>query len=307
MAWNGSDKKVEKVGGGGERNGRFHSSTSTSTSSFNYKALCAGLIVILIGGLAAWFVLGRARTPAAPHEHANVKASKIPTVAPAKAEPTEEPEQQELTADEKRLQKIAEIEKRWEGKKMPLGIKTELYYLKRPAKKTITVKVPFAYLRHTSERDIAGVGLAQPGAFFLIQPEYGESFDNDFTSALVDRIESDPNDTDEVRETKQAVEAMKKEIAKICREEGKKPSEIMNEHAKALYELGRYKEDLERELDKVRMNPDVSDEDVMDFFTAANAMLKKKGLDEMKVPNLTRRSLYFQLKNKKTSSKGTVE
>jgi len=75
MAWNGSDsEKVKVEGQGQQRNGKFL--PSTSTRNFNYKALCAGLIVILVGGLAAWLMLGRART------EETVKPARIAVVAP---------------------------------------------------------------------------------------------------------------------------------------------------------------------------------------------------------------------------------
>jgi len=56
MAWNGSDTEKAKVRGEGEqRRGKFRS--STSTHHFNYKALVAGLIVVIGGGLAAWMMM----------------------------------------------------------------------------------------------------------------------------------------------------------------------------------------------------------------------------------------------------------
>ena len=268
------------------------------------RGVIAGAIVAVGAGIVAWLIWPSEDQQ--PNADSTKTVSHIREVKPATASKPEE-QTRGLTADEKRLKEIADIEARWAGKEMPIGIKTHLYYLKNPPKKTITVKVPFDYLRHTCERDIAGVGLAKPGSFFVVQPEYGESFDNDFINALLDHIEISPEDSDEVRETKQAVEALKKDIARICREEGKKPSEIMNEHAKTLFELGRFQENIEQELIKVRQNPDISDDDVKDFFEAANTMLKNKGLEQMKIPDLTHRSLILQLKQKHALNKGKSE
>lgn len=277
--------------------------TGTVRPTVAVRGAVAGAIVVLGAAIAAWWLWPNSETR---QDAASTRKALIKEVTPAPAPKAEEPPR-ELTADEKRLKEIADIEERWAGKKMPVGLKTHLYYLKNPPEKKITVKVPFDYLRHSCERDIAGVGLAKPGSFFVIQPEYGESFDNDFKNAMVDRIDINPEDSDEVRETKQAVEAMKKEIARICREESKMPSEIMNEHAKALFELGRFHDDIEQELIKVQQNPEVSDDDVKDFFTAANAMLKNKGLEEMAIPDLTYRALSLQLQSLHSSGKGTEE
>lgn len=86
----------------------------------------------------------------------------------------------------------------------------------------------------------------------------------------------------------------KKEIVEICRAEGKKPNEVLNEHAKTMYELGRYKALLREQLNEIRTNPDMSDDDVKDAFAAANKMLEQKGLPKVAVPKLTRRSLQLQ-------------
>ena len=129
-----------------------------------------------------------------------------------------------------------------------------MYFLENPPQKTFRIQGDTPYLRHPSERHIAGLVLKEPGTFFVMKPEYGEAFDKDFVNALVDKIEVNDDDPEDVRRMKEEVELVKKEIAAVCRKEGKTPSEVMNEQAAAMFELGRYQRDLEAELDEIEAN-----------------------------------------------------
>ena len=127
--------------------------------------------------------------------------------------------------------------------------------------------------------------------------EFGESFNRDFLASVLDK-DCEPTDEDdaETRAVKEAVGALKREIVDIQRKEGKLPSEIMNEHAAMLYELGQLENDLEKELVKARNDPEMSDQDVEDLFVAANRMRKERGLPEWKVPDFSKRSIRLQRK-----------
>ena len=103
---------------------------------------------------------------------------------------------------------------------------------------------------------------------------------------------------------------IEKEIADACKAGGKKPSEVLNEHATAMYELGQYQRNLEEELNKIRANPDLSDNDVEDFCKAANALLASKGLPQMPLPSLARRGIrlkHAQRRAEKRAAKKAAE
>ena len=110
----------------------------------------------------------------------------------------------------------------------------------------------------------------------------------------MEKIDILPDDDDETRAVKDGVSELKKEIVAIQRETGKLPSEIMNEHAKFLYEMGQIEQNLENELVKARNDPSYSDEDVEDLFAAANKMRRDRGLPEWKIPDFSRRSVILQ-------------
>ena len=67
------------------------------------------------------------------------------------------------------------------------------------------------------------------------------------------------------------------------------PSTVLAAEAKKLYELGRYKHELQRQITAARKNADYSDDDVRDFVAAANSMLEQKGLKPFSMPSLVLR------------------
>lgn len=253
------------------------------------KGLVAGLLVAAAGAVVVLLVFHgkpQASKPDEPKQATKAIVETKPSLPVKKIGKKE-------SREDRRSREIKLIEEKY-GTNMPLGVKAHLYYLKNPAKVSMKAQSPHPYLRHQSERSIAGLVLKEPGEFFLVQPEYGTGFDNDFLNALMEKIEIEDTDTDEIRAVKEQVTAAKKEISEICRKEGKTPSEVVNAYAKSMFELGRYQNDLEQELRKVHDDPDLSDAEVEDFCKAANQLLKQKGLAEMPLPNLARRSIRLR-------------
>ena len=219
-------------------------------------------------------------------------AQESPEEAAHKAEnnvPPKDSAEVQLTKRERDLKQIRDLY----GDNIPDNLKPVVYFLEHPPKRVFKVKSTLSYFRHPSERKIAGVAFAEPGSYFVVKPEFDEAFNKDFINALVDKIEINDDDSDEVKAGKSAMTELKKEIADICRKEAKTPSEVMNEHASAMFELGLYQRDLEKEIERIHTNPDYTDADVEDFCNAANKLLESKGLPPMPFPNLTRRSIHI--------------
>lgn len=255
------------------------------------RGLVAGAVIVLGAITVAIFLLTSGKEFAKPTSD-KTSPRTIKEVNPAPAPKSSAPAKVDdgLTPAQRKIKHYKELF----GTNMPEGVKAEIYFLEHPVKQTFKTPNPFHFLSHPSERDIASLAKVEPGTFFLMQPTYGEAFDNDFINAMLDKIEYSDDDTDEVREAKATVTELKKELAKQCKEEGRKPSEIMNEFAKTLYDLGQYQRQLENELNELHENPDLSDADVEDFFKAANQMLEQKGLKPMEIPNLAKRSIRLQ-------------
>ena len=264
--------------------------------------------VVVAVAAAAYFVLRGGRGGQSPGEQPEPSGSKIAEVAPAtnRAESVKPPSKP-LTAEEKRLKEIAEIEARYAGKEMPNGIATHLYYLKNPPKISITTKRPYDCFAYTAERSIASLVLAEPGTEFLDQLEFGARFDNEFVNALLAKNEPAEGDDEKTVAMKAAVDEAKHEIARICREEGKKPSEVMNEYAKMMYDLGKFERNIREMVSEARRNPELSDDDVIDFLEAANKLREERGLPPFKIPSLAKRGLMLAHRAERLRSTGNGE
>ena len=286
MAWNQPNSAAEGSG---------RSRRPVRPSSTNRARLYLWLAVAIVAalGTALWWLFRgdahKVKPPSSPSLRPRPIATVTnPPVARSAAVPAPRA-RRKLTREEK----LKEIRDRY-GDNIPDYYKPVVYFLEHPPHKTFKAESTHPYLRHPSERQIAGVVLTEPGTYFVMKPEFNESFDRDFMTALIDKIEINDDDDDDVKAVKKATTEAKKEIAEICKKEGLRPSEVMNQQAAAMFELGRYQRDLEEELNKIHENPDYSDADVTDFCKAANEMLKAKGLNPMPIPNLARRGIQLR-------------
>lgn len=266
------------------------------------RGAIAGAIIVLVAVIAAWWLW-----PTEEHSEAIAsmkKPSRIREVMPAAA--PKAAEKKPLTKEEKRAKEIKFFRDKY-GTNMPPAIRTHIYYLENPPKRSFQVETPHSYLKHPSERQIASLVLVEPGTEFFDQPTYDERFNKDFLDAFVDRIEISEDDSEEVVANKKEIEAIKREIAKTCRETGKKPNEIMNEHAAVMFELGKFQSQMAEELRAIRNNPEYSDADVEDFFKAMNVMREQRGLNQLKIPDLTKRSIMLDRLRSKSEFKQSKE
>lgn len=304
MAWNGSKNAADAPQKTGAKPRRISSPAERNP----LLGIFAALIVVICVCVAWWLFSHKSEAPAAPSDKpGKTKAAKTQPSKPI-TKPAPEPKtpKKSQTKAEKDAALLKEIREKF-GDNIPESLKATVYFLEHPPKKTFKVRSNADFLRHSSERMLAGVALVEPGTYFVIKPEFGESFDQDFLNALIDKIDINDDDSEETIAVKQGVSDLKKEIADICKREGKKPSEVMNEHAAAMYELGRYQRDLEDELDRIHANEEYSDKDVEDFCTAANELLKSKGLPPMQHLDLTRRSFMIKSLQKMAERKAARE
>ena len=271
------------------------------------KKLIVFGVTLLVIVLGVFFLFNSNKSKPNAETKEVVVPQKVVEVKPiVKKAPTNQPPVKVLS---KREQKLKEIRDKY-GDNIPDNYKAIVYFLENPPKKKFKARGTHSYLRHPSERQIAGVVLTEPGTYFVMKPEFDSAFDRDFVNALLDKNEPNDDDSEEVIMVKNEIREIKKEISEICRKEGRKPSEVLNEHAATMYELGRYQRDLEDELNKIYASPDLTDKDVEDFCLAANQMLEQKGLKPMTIPNLTRRSIrlrHYQKMAERKAAKAAAE
>ena len=286
MSWNRQEGKSENAKNK-RRGGRFRVP----------PVLLVPLALLVLAAGVWWAVRGHAGRVTLPDREGRAPSRPIaevkPASAPRSAEPAPKPAARVRTKEERDAEFIRRCEAKY-GTNMPPGLKTHIYYLKNPPKVTYEAMVSHKYLKHTSERDIASVLLVAPGTTFLEPTVYGDEFDQDFMSAMLDPIKPEEGDTDEVRRNKELVTALKKEIAELVRSTGRKPSDIMTEQSRMMYELGLFEKQLADDLLEAESNPNLSDADVDDLFAAANIMRKKKGLSEQAAPDLTKRAIRLK-------------
>ena len=269
------------------------------------RTAIAGAIVVLGAVLAACWLWPKEEHDA--DAASTVKPTLIKEVKPAKApRPEKKPMMTPAvkTEEELRLEKIKYYERLF-GTNMPTAIKAKIYFLKHPPKSGSKLSNPFDFLEHSSEQQIALVMSVEPGTYSVLRDEYGEEFDNNFITALLDKGPSKDDEDADRKVIRQNVYDVKKEIAEICKREGKKPHEVLNEYTTSLYDLGQFQRNLEEELDEIYNAEKFSDEDVKDFCTAANQMLEAKGLKPLPYPDLTERS--FELHYNQQSLEETQE
>lgn len=244
------------------------------------KGAIAGIIVVLGAGIAAWLMWPAEKRGEVA---ASTKKELIHEVTPAAPKVSEEKPKtyKEMSNDEKL--------KYWQdryGDNPPENIKPVIYFLKNPPQVAFRPgRTKASVFKNRSEKIIASALMAEPGAPMLQKPVYDERFDGDFAAHALDAIEIDKDDPDDIKELKRAVIDTKKDMVERVKN-GEKASDILNAHMDSLYELGKYKQQITELFGQFRNDPAHTDDDVRDFVTAANKLLKEKGAAEIAMPNL---------------------
>ena len=165
----------------------------------------------------------------------------------------------------------------------------DLHVVKHPRKKQL--------FKHHSENSIATILTLEPEkmAPFLVgrRPKFGQRFVDDFKASLYEEPEFPDDDTPEEREVRNMVLDVKKEL-KAALDRGEDIAQMMNDAQDDLDRLVSYRDTLMRQLKEIKLDDKYSDDDIHDFITAANQMLKSQGLQELSTPNLTYRQFMLQ-------------
>ena len=269
------------------------------------KGALAGLVIVLVLGAVYFFMLD---SKPKVEVKKTTKTHRIKEVTPAPATNRVEKAVADKAEKPRKTQKdldddfVRRNEAKY-GTNIPPGIATAIYYIKNPPKHIYKAPREFPYLTNHADRQVAAVLYTEPGTFFIEVPTYGEKFDQEFVNSLLSPLKVEADDTQEAKDVKNFVMEMRKEIAALVKQDGRKPSEIMNEQAQLMYDLGRYETQLADALRAARKNPNLSDDDVRDLFAAANVLRKKKGLPERPVPSLTRRAISLKAEQERALRK----
>lgn len=145
--------------------------------------------------------------------------------------------------------------------------------------------------RHSAEEHISWLIDMKIGEPIIGDYEYGEHFLKSFMESLKEPIEILDTDDAVTRDLKKAVEETKEDLRKRM-DAGEDIVKIMNDTMNEYRRLSRYKHDLQIELNKILHDTEnYTDQDVADFTTAANELLRKNGLPPLSMPRAVMRSL----------------
>ena len=248
-----------------------------------YLAVAVLCAAVLGGGL--WWWLGRNEAPPAqppaekpmaakpqPNPQPATKPAARPAVTNAPAPATNAPKArkaQETYVDERGIERY------------PGGMR-----VRKPAARTVKIEIdPKHRFKHTSDAQIAGLLEVKPGSMIVGDMKYSYRFVEDFKESLDDPIEILDTDSEYDKQLKRDVIETKKQL-KAAMDRGEDIAQIMTDARNELRKLGKYREDLKRQLNEYRAEGTHSDKDIEDFAAAANKMLEENGCRPIKMPTL---------------------
>lgn len=250
------------------------------------RGLIAGAAVVLVALGAVYFFMGE-ETKVEIKE--STKPRRIKEVEPAKAK-TNVVKVVELTPEEK------EKLRRKAG-----GMYTNDYgyVYNRPIKgraitndmnETVAKSFADKVFNNFVDRSIGDLIDTEPGTAFVGDSRslFGPSFKKKFLKSLEVPIIVSRDDPPEVATLKRAVIDAKIDL-KARLDAGEDISEIMVQARDELQSLGLYKAELEKELDKIARDRNLTEEDMNDFVAAANKMMAERGMGPLTMPRMAAR------------------
>ena len=156
-----------------------------------------------------------------------------------------------------------------------------------------STKAKYEIFHHHIENEIASLLTMKPGETIIGTPRYSQNLKQEFLKSLENPIIIHDDDSDEIKELKNAMLDTKQQI-KDRIDAGEDLAQILQDTRQEYQELAQYRHNIETEFAKLRRREDVTDQDLDDFVQAANAVLAKKGIAPLKIGPITRRRLKMK-------------
>ena len=245
-------------------------------SKAHLKAIFAGLIVVCLGAAVAWWIVGSEPTPVRAGKDG--KASKrIKEVKPARAQLATKPEPKQNPDVDKdgRPTKIGQIINGWV--KLPSGRMHKVYGVHTA--KVARVSLIERTFENPVDQDLAQLTTLEPGSEVVgDSSDYYENYKEQFLESCKTPVIIESDDSEEVKLLKQMVIDTRKELSDAL-SRGEDLTKIMRESREQLRELGLYKDELHRQIDKILEDGgELSENDIKDLRDAANLMLEERGI-----------------------------
>jgi len=241
------------------------------------RAAVAGALVVVLGGVAVWWFLGRAPVP--PPRAETVKKVQQAPVAVASVATNAAPQTGKVVKPSKRKRMPKQLPVDRTGKVSTPYISSNSLAITygavngRPLfKKSI--------FRHTSEQMIDAVLNQQPGLRMIDVP-LDKSFEEDFMASLKDPIVIEDGDSEDVRRQKQDMVDVKAEIMERVKN-GEKISEIVSDARADLNRIADYADQVKDAYHQSIAESKGGPEEWEVLRKSANKMLKAHGVPPIK-------------------------
>lgn len=270
--------------------------------------------VAAIFAIVLWVIFG-GRAESEKEDSAPKKNAVQKVISPA------EKKVEAKTAEEK----VAKDVIIWRGKEYPLydakGGKAYItgygvrYHTPRVITNTASAQVAIPWeakpFKHSTDRMIAILLNTEPGQMFVGEFKYDKDFNKRFKKSLETPITIEDGDLEHIRLIKEAVIETRKDL-KERMDNGEDIGQVIFDTQKEFQELGAYKHELTRLLEKLSRQKDMTEKDMDDYVRAANDMLESRGCSKLTMPELMRRSVrmrekMLKTKNSTVSKQGDVE
>ena len=263
-----------------------------------WKAAILAAVVLAVVGGGLWWWLGRADTPSSQLQGEKPKARTKVVSPPSKVTGAQEPQKISQPTNMSAVKAADPVSAQPPTTNEPPRKLTM-------AERGIRVVKPRKQLRprrfkYNAEEHIAFFLETEPGAVVFGEIPYGPKFVEDFKASLNEPVAILPDDSEDVRLLKKAVQETKEDL-KSRMEAGEDVAKIMQESRAQLIELGRYKSTLEDELKKIAKGGEFNEEEFGKFVNAANKMLEAKGLSPIKSTRMMYKML--ELKARRSNRK----
>ena len=284
MAWNRPTERDQGIG-------------NRKQGKFPFRGLITGAVVALGTAVAAWWLWPDESAPVAEGGDCTVER-RIREVKPAVARTNETTATTPPKPKELPPQRVGEVR---DGKLLMLS--GELRVVKGVVTSGVTtVSVAEKTFKHTANRRIASLLRIVPGEGMLgSSEELFENFKEQFEESLKEEITFTPEDTDEQRELKQAVLDARKELLER-KARGEDVARVMIDTRNQLQELGTYRHELEKQVERLRSDGDFSEQDEDDLVRAANTMLEDRGVMPLELPSMIKHALELERLNEEGES-----
>lgn len=243
-----------------------------------WRGIAAGLaIVIPIVALCLWMFSGDDDGPAqGTRRRAQGTIKEVTPAAAPKAEATQVPEK----PTELPPQRVGEVRNGY--RLLPNGRMHKVVGV--VTCEVARVSLAERVFDEPSDQNIASLMMIEPGDSLLGGSEdYYDDFNTTFLESLKTPIIITKDDTEEVKELKQAVIDARKEL-KDRLDAGEDLTKVMRESREQMRELGLYRDEIEEQVKNIIADKgDLTKQDLKDLVGAANKMLEDRGAKPIEI------------------------